>query len=171
MKITLACALACLLNLAPAAQAQIYKWVDENGVTHYGSQPPADKAAQAVRATGSTTPAPRKPVPAAAQEMAEGVASALMQGEPDAKTLNCAKAVSSGRDGIDSMLEVGLRNVQGGYMDRTEYENNARLLRAERAKLSEAACEASTGSTRGFYLCLSNPNNHVMACGKRHRPK
>lgn len=32
----------CLLASAAAAQsAPVYKWVDDNGVTHYGSQPPS----------------------------------------------------------------------------------------------------------------------------------
>jgi len=33
----------CVLASAAAAQsAPVYKWVDESGVTHYGSQPPSD---------------------------------------------------------------------------------------------------------------------------------
>ncbi len=31
--------LFCMLSLP--ALAQVYKWIDENGVTHFGSQPPA----------------------------------------------------------------------------------------------------------------------------------
>lgn len=31
---------ALLLALAPAAGAQVFKWVDENGKTHYGDKPP-----------------------------------------------------------------------------------------------------------------------------------
>ena len=36
-------ALAALLIFAPAAHAQVYKWVDERGVVTYGDEPPAAK--------------------------------------------------------------------------------------------------------------------------------
>lgn len=42
-----AAALALLLA-ANAAAAQVYKWVDANGVTHYGNHPPAGVTAQPV---------------------------------------------------------------------------------------------------------------------------
>lgn len=32
--------LLLLIALTPPAFAQVYKWTDENGVTHFGSQPP-----------------------------------------------------------------------------------------------------------------------------------
>lgn len=35
---------AVLLALAPAAQAAIYKWVDEDGNVHYGERPPLPDA-------------------------------------------------------------------------------------------------------------------------------
>ncbi|HXZ52097.1 MAG TPA: DUF4124 domain-containing protein [Burkholderiales bacterium] len=37
-----------LLFAANAAAAQVYKWVDADGVTHYGNHPPAGVAAQPV---------------------------------------------------------------------------------------------------------------------------
>ncbi len=37
-----------LLALAVPAMAQVYKWVDEKGVTHYGASPPQGKKAQEV---------------------------------------------------------------------------------------------------------------------------
>jgi len=43
-------ALAAVLAAAPASAQQLYKWVDERGVTNYSNQPPADpKAAKNVR--------------------------------------------------------------------------------------------------------------------------
>ena len=33
-------ALVSVLAFAPAAQAQVYKWIDERGTTSYGSKPP-----------------------------------------------------------------------------------------------------------------------------------
>lgn len=49
-------ALAICLTLASPAQASsFYKWVDENGVTHYSAQPPEDRPSQEVDVrTGET---------------------------------------------------------------------------------------------------------------------
>lgn len=49
-----------LAALAPAS-AQMYKWVDEKGTTHYGERPPQGKKAQAVeQRLGSPGSAPAK---------------------------------------------------------------------------------------------------------------
>ena len=39
--------LCVLASTAAAQSAPVYKWVDENGVTHYGSQPPSGSNFQA----------------------------------------------------------------------------------------------------------------------------
>jgi len=43
------------------ATAQIYKWVDGNGVTHYGERPPQNQKAQTVGTNPATVPAPDSP--------------------------------------------------------------------------------------------------------------
>jgi len=50
--------LSALLCCGPigAATAQVYKWVDENGVTHYGERPPQDRKAQTVETKPATAP-------------------------------------------------------------------------------------------------------------------
>lgn len=50
---------------APVMAAQVYKWVDAQGVTHFGAQPPADTKAAAVD-TKIAQPTPGFPVPAKA---------------------------------------------------------------------------------------------------------
>lgn len=42
MRLALSLGLAMALALGPAAQAQVYKWIDANGQVHYDSQPPAE---------------------------------------------------------------------------------------------------------------------------------
>ena len=54
------CLVALMLALAvPAASAQVFKWVDENGRVHYGEKPPPGAKANAVKppAAGPGTPA------------------------------------------------------------------------------------------------------------------
>ena len=52
--------LLSLILLPLAAAAQMYKWVDEKGVTHYSESPPPDgKGAKVeLKASGPATPAP-----------------------------------------------------------------------------------------------------------------
>jgi hypothetical protein len=53
----LLCGLFCC-GLIGAATAQVFKWVDEKGVTHYGERPPQGQKAQPVETKPSTPPAP-----------------------------------------------------------------------------------------------------------------
>lgn len=50
---------AALLVMAPAALGEdIYKWVDEDGNTHFGSRPPAAAQAEEVEVSETNTSAP-----------------------------------------------------------------------------------------------------------------
>ena len=59
-----ACAL-CVCLTQPAA-AQIYKWVDANGVTHYGERPQAGSKPKEVELRGNTPAQPGNASPPAA---------------------------------------------------------------------------------------------------------
>lgn len=56
---------------APAMAAQVYKWVDAQGVTHFGAQPPEGAKASSVNTSVAPPPSPSgfplppKPAPAA----------------------------------------------------------------------------------------------------------
>lgn len=50
-----ALALALLGGAAPAVADKYYKWVDDNGVTHYGTAPPEDGGSEAVRTYGPSS--------------------------------------------------------------------------------------------------------------------
>jgi hypothetical protein len=60
--------LAFILLLSFPAPAQVYKWVDENGVTHYGERPPQGQKASPVAATPSAGPSPSQAKPQGAQD-------------------------------------------------------------------------------------------------------
>ena len=51
------------MALAGTAFGQVYKWVDEKGVTHYGESPPQGKPANEIQ-DKLATPAPNAPRPA-----------------------------------------------------------------------------------------------------------
>jgi hypothetical protein len=58
------------LAIAAIATAEVYKWVDERGVTHYSEHPPADGAAK--RIESPPTPAPDAPAAPGWREKEEG---------------------------------------------------------------------------------------------------
>ncbi|UXY15067.1 DUF4124 domain-containing protein [Chitiniphilus purpureus] len=160
----------CLALLAGAAQAAVYKWVDENGVTQYSNQPPENKNAQQVKTfsnSGMTGSTPVKPINKETQEFAEALGKSLLKTK-QASTLNCTQAVKDGQSGIDSMLEVGRKNYKDGYVAKDQYDRFNTQLNQARGRFSVGECQSSSGRARDFYLCLSNPNNHVMGCMKNY---
>jgi len=69
--ITLAAAVSLAMGSASSQAAQIYKWVDAQGVTHFDAQPPAGQPAQEIDTQRPVTPppsAPRQPDPAQEQQ-------------------------------------------------------------------------------------------------------
>ena len=113
---------AAVLVWSVGLQAQpVYKWVDANGKTHYGSQPPADKddaAPMKLQGTNGTTtgsasgPAGSgggkststkgveynadgtKKIPEGVKDMAEGLRKSLGTVDSKQVPMNCAVAVS-----------------------------------------------------------------------------
>lgn len=149
--------------LSIGARAQVYKWTDERGVTTYSSVPPSAGNGNTVKVDTPAT-GQKKPPEAEVGRWQR----ALMKLHPNAPVLDCAKAVDNAHGNIDSMLEIGAKNARGGYIDAAEHERTATLLKQARSKTSLTHCRSSSGIARDFYLCLSNPLNHVLACGKRY---
>jgi hypothetical protein len=86
MGITMACVL--LAATAPAEAQQVYRWVDENGVVHFGDLPPEGVEATPVsvrpNAVQSVSPGnPAKPAGPAPGETAEPGAGGETGGEPE----------------------------------------------------------------------------------------
>ncbi len=86
------------LSLGFAASAaekpEIYRWVDENGVTHFSARPPANQSATVVT-PDSARIGTVKPAPAAEATMPEPAAAPADKPEepdPEAIARNCEKA-------------------------------------------------------------------------------
>ena len=65
--IVLAAAALLSLSVAEAAEPKVYKWVDAEGVVHYGPEPPAEGPSETVRVWKGPTlaePADEKPAEA-----------------------------------------------------------------------------------------------------------
>ncbi len=95
---------ACLLLFATAAAGEIYKWVDDKGVVHYGDQPPKPGARPLEDLPGLTTyspppvqrPAPRSP---AANTVPQPLPETLARQLEAAKGYNTLKIISPEEEG------------------------------------------------------------------------
>jgi len=99
---------------------------------------------------------------------ADQIAQQLLKVHESETDLNCAKAVENARYGVETMLEVGEKNVRGGYLPAAQFNASAAPLRTLLPQLTVADCEAAGGNKRAFYQCMSSDYNHVLACGKAH---
>jgi len=175
------------------AQAQpVYKWVDADGKTHYGSQPPPSKQdaeplklqsnngtsggsgssngkGASAKAGQQYNPDGTKKVSKDVEEFGEGLKKSLGTVDSKQVPLNCAVAVDNIHYQADQMLEVGQKNVRDGYMAQAEYDKTAPKIREARGKYSVSDCQASSGNKKLFYQCMSSSNNHVMGCDKQFK--
>ncbi|MDH4425200.1 MAG: DUF4124 domain-containing protein [Acidovorax sp.] len=177
------------LVFAMGAQAQpVYKWVDADGKTHYGSQPPptAPEAAplkiQSTNGTGSSGNSKAsagktqqynadgtKKVSKDVEEFGEGLKKSLGTVDSKQVPLNCSVAVDNIHHQADLMLEVGQKNVRDGYMTQASFDSTAPKIREAKGKYSVADCQVASGNKKSFYQCMSSSRNHVTGCDKQYK--
>ena len=178
---------ALVWGLAPGAHAQpIYKWVDAEGRTHYGSQPPPSKAdteplklqgnnGSTKSSSSSAKPGQQynadgtKKIPEGVKDMAEGLRKSLGTVDSKQVPMNCAVAVSNIHYQADLMLEVGQKNVRDGYMTQAAFDTTAPKIREAKGKYSVGDCQSSSGNKKSFYQCMSSSNNHVTGCDRQFK--
>ena len=178
-----------VLVFAMGAQAQpVYKWVDADGKTHYGSQPPptAPEAAplkiQSTNGTGSSGNSKAsagktqqynadgtKKVSKDVEEFGEGLKKSLGTVDSKQVPLNCSVAVDNIHHQADLMLEVGQKNVRDGYMTQASFDSTAPKIREAKGKYSVADCQGASGNKKSFYQCMSSSRNHVTGCDKQYK--
>lgn len=174
--------LALLIVTSPGHAQGVYKWVDAEGRTHYGAQPPVtEKGVEPlklhsnsgfggdnngkVRATEYNADGTKK-IPKNVQDLAKGMEKALQKADPREVPLDCASAVRNAQDQADTALEVSAKNLKTGYITQANYDNNAARLRRAKAETNLTSCQSAMGRDRAFYQCMSNSNNHFTACIK-----
>jgi len=109
-----------------------------------------------------------RPLPAEVQADVAAIAEHLSSVQEDAPALSCGKAVENARWGVETMLEVGEKNLRSGHMTQAAYDAATPALNALLGVITVQDCEAATGVRRDFYQCMSSDYNHVYACGKAH---
>ncbi len=120
-------------------------------------------------ALSATAHAETKTLPPETQQAVEGIAQGLMQVQDRDVELSCDKAVENARYGLETMLEVGQKNADGGYIDRADFDRKATKLRTSLAEITSQDCAAASGEKQAFYRCMSSDYNHVVACATAHR--
>ena len=186
---------ALTLWAAATAQAQpVYKWVDADGKTHYGSQPPPAKqdaeplklqsnngstgsggknsgnsTSKSASAKTEYNPNGTKKVSKDVEEFGEGLKKALGTVDGKEVPLNCGTAVGNIHDQADTMLEVGQKNVRDGYMSKADFDKTAPQIRETKGQYSVGDCQGASGNKKGFYQCMSNSRNHILGCSKQFK--
>jgi len=129
--------LLCLLQ-APAT-AGIYKWVDENGVVHYGEQPVGDNAEQVNIRTNETTQTRKIPLKSeeeiAEEEKREKAAREKKASEPRISAAEKRSRCKQARHELEVINSRGrLReiNKKGEYYYLTEEQRQKRISRAKK---------------------------------------
>lgn len=112
--------------------------------------------------------APPRTMPADVQANIDAIAEHLTQVNDAGPVLACGKATDNARYGVETMLEVGEKNLRAGYMTQAAYDAMAPGLRSLLGALGVQDCESASGTRRDFYRCMSSDYNHVLACGKAH---
>jgi hypothetical protein len=118
--------------------------------------------------TPSNTEPKIKSVPQGTQNMVNAFTKSILKDHGDAEQLDCSKAVSNAHYSIDNMLDVGKRNVEGGYGDKNKFKKISADLKKARRQITLSECRSAKGQVAGFYKCMSNDYNHIMNCGKKY---
>jgi hypothetical protein len=152
-----------LFTVCLNVSAEIYKWKDENGVTHYGQRPPVTQKSEKID-IDTHAPSSTREIPSGAKEFAEGI----MNAEEKASELNCREAVSNAQYSLDQMLENGRKNYKGGYIEKSQYDKIREGINTLKSNISFSDCQSASGNKKKFYTCVSSPYNFVASCGQKH---
>ena len=145
--IALGTAALLVLTSLPAAAAEIYRWVDENGVVNYTQQKPRDTEAEAIvtstgapRAASESAPAPvpgspatGEPLSAEQQKMLDGLRAAEQARQDEIARIKADNCQQS-RDVLSRLTlknRIRVKGPDGEYMIMPEEERQQRISKAQ----------------------------------------
>jgi len=130
--------LAATLGLAVGSTsgqaAQIFKWVDAQGVTHFDAQPPAGQSAQEINTQNSVAPpppTPKQPNPDQEQQAVDAKVKKQLAAQEAKRTAYCEQQ----RTNL-AQLQNNPRvreEVNGEFRRFTEEERQARIAEVKKA--------------------------------------
>lgn len=168
-----------ILLVACSAHADIDKWVDESGRTHFCENPPSDvspvridKSIETSQNDSTNESSEKKWVDEKKHRLTEVIIEEKRKDHRDqveSYALDCDKAVSNAEGGIDFMLDVGKQNADAGYSDKSKYEQVAKELVKSKERISRSECESAEGDVKNFYECVINVYNEVAMCAEKYK--
>lgn len=149
--------MSVFLLVSPLANAAVFKCEGPDGTVSYSDRPCKSGISEKLKIASSKK-----------SEGARGSNQTAAPASPPASS--CGRAVNNGQDWIDSMIQVGRRNLETGHMSRSEHDKGLSELNQMKASITVGNCEQATGKTKRFYECLADITNHLSLCGQRHQP-
>ena len=140
-------ALAMLGSAAPAMADKYYQWVDDNGVTHYGTAPPEGGDSQSVRTYGPSSDQGKEIK--ALQEQREAAARARDQAqqrareaervaeEPEAVAKERCEEHRANLEILKNKPVVRVENPQTGEMEVIDQARRDQMIETTRAALKD----------------------------------
>ncbi len=146
MRHLLAALFTCTLFAAPVmAESNIYKWVDANGVTHFGAQPPQNVKAEEVK----PRVAPANAAPSTAPQAAEAAKDEKPKDADKTKDSNKQMVTISAEQIAEQCKNAQARLQQlessprlmtrgaDGQMARVPEEERQKMISEERARVQD----------------------------------
>lgn len=137
------------------AMAEIYKWVDERGVTHFGQNSPENVEAEKLninigikRYSDSLKPE-SNPTQAGGEQV----------------TFSCRDAVNNAKRSIDNLMTVAKLNLKDGHINQPTMDMKTAKMKKLDGGLSINDCQSAQGARLEFYYCMSQGLKTVEQCG------
>ncbi len=139
-------AFACSIALASAplmADTSIHKWVDANGVTHFGAEPPKNVKAEEVKprvySPSATTPTPEK---AAEPKSEDKPKDATAEKPKEMLTISPEQIAAQCKDAQSRLQQLEssprlMTRAADGAMQRVPEEERQKMIADERARAQE----------------------------------
>lgn len=162
------------LSAVQPCYGQIYKWVDEDGVTHFGATRPAYTDSRKMdlknphRQTAQDTlqnqsrQSPTVNTNIQKQHTIESLAAKT-------RKLNCDKTVRSAEDHIAVKMAVNKKNHFSGYISKAAFQRSEQVLVHIKKHLSIPNCNAPDSNEELFYQCVNHNVNNLIECGRKHQ--
>lgn len=138
---------ACLALASVTAGAEVYKWTDENGKTHYGDRKPENQTAQQlnVRSGQPSQPSLMAPVAEASDAAGQVAGNSALKKEEEReqkRRSNCETA----RNNLQTIRDNARIRITEGEEQRYLTTEEINEKREEMQRLVERTCDGDAGA-------------------------
>ena len=135
-----------------SVNAQIYKWVDEDGVTHFGQQPPAQKDTTKIKERkGNSVQSERRTTRSDSYDRSNTSRSSYDENKP----VDCYLAVDNAKSSTKALRQALRDKYKAGEIDKQKYEKSVEKYERMKSTINLKSCEHAKGADKKFYSCMS----------------